>query len=111
MARVVTSVSSILQESLDGCILLPIEVQPNASRDAIIGVNEWRSRLQVAVKAQPQKGAANKAVIRILGEIIGIPTSDIEITQGHTSRQKMVRVRNMSEKELSEAIKKSLIPQ
>ena len=101
-------ISSIIQESLDGNIFLPIEVQPNASRDSIIGMNEWRGRLQVAVKAQPQKGAANKAVIRLLSEILEIPSIDLEITQGHTSRQKMVKLKNILALDVSESMNKIL---
>ena len=41
---------------------MAIEVQPGAQTDRLIGVNPWRSRLGVAVRAQAQKGQANEAL-------------------------------------------------
>jgi len=86
------SVAACLQKSLDGGVIIALEVQPNSSRDAIICINPWRSRLQVSVKAQAQKGAANRAVKRIIAEHLNINQSAVTIIQGQTSRQKMLRI-------------------
>jgi uncharacterized protein (TIGR00251 family) len=85
-------ITACLQKSLDDEVILALEVQPNSSRDAIICINPWRSRLQVSVKAQAQKGAANRAVKRIIAEHLNINQSAVTIIQGQTSRQKMLRI-------------------
>lgn len=85
-------ITACLQKSLDGEVILALEVQPNSSRDAITGINQWRSRLQVSVRARAQKGAANKAVEKIIAGHLNINQSAVVIIQGLTSRQKMLRI-------------------
>ena len=70
---------------------MAIEVQPGAQTDRLIGVNPWRLRLGVAVRAQAQKGQANEAVLRLLSETLGMPRQACSIMNGHTSRSKTVR--------------------
>ena len=55
--------ASIALSSGQGMVELDIEVQPGAKREGITGLNEWRNRLQVAVRALPQDGEANDAVL------------------------------------------------
>ena len=85
-------ITACLQKSLDDEVILALEIQPNSSRDAIIGINPWRSRLQVSVKALAQKGAANRAVKKIIAEHLNLNLSAVEIIQGLTRRQKMLRI-------------------
>ena len=53
---------SCIQTALNGDIILEIEVQPGSSRQGVVGVNKWRNKIQVAVKAEARKGRANNAV-------------------------------------------------
>ena len=91
---------SCLQPTLDGGVLMMIEVQPGAHLDRLLGVNQWRSRLGVAVQAQAQKGQANQAVISYLCEVLSQPKSSCSIVNGHTSRSKTVRFENIEHAEL-----------
>lgn len=97
-------ITACLQKSLDGEVILALEVQPNSSRDAITGINLWRSRLQVSVKAQAQKGAANRAVEKIIAVNLNINQSAVVITQGLTSRQKMMRIDGVGVDEVVELL-------
>jgi uncharacterized protein (TIGR00251 family) len=36
-------------------VLIAIEVQPGARHEGLVGFNEWRQRLQIAVRAPPQE--------------------------------------------------------
>ena len=81
-------------------VILAVAVQPAAKRLGIQGIDLWRGRLQVAVKAQPQKGAANEAVCELLSEAFGIPLVFVEIIAGHRSRQKSVRLREVTLSEI-----------
>ena len=47
-------------------------------------------KIEIAIHAIPEKGEANKELIRFLSEYIGIPKSQIEILQGTTSRIKQI---------------------
>jgi uncharacterized protein YggU (UPF0235/DUF167 family) len=48
-------ISTCLSTTLDGGVLVAIEVQPKASTQGIIGFNAWRNRISVAVKAEAKK--------------------------------------------------------
>ena len=52
--------------------------------------------LQVAVKAPPEKGKANKAVTDLLAYVLGVPKGDVRIVRGHSSRDKWIRVEGMT---------------
>ena len=78
-------VESCMKKTLDGTSILDIEVQPGATRQGVVGFNEWRGKLQVAVKAEAQKGKANHAVCNVLSKIFSSPVS---VISGHTSSTK-----------------------
>ena len=65
--------AACVQTTLAGDVLIEVEVQPGSSRQGIIGFNEWRGRIQVAVKAEAQKGKANHAVCNVLSKIFSAP--------------------------------------
>lgn len=67
-----------------------VRVQPGASKNEIIGVQE--DTLKVRISAPPVKGKANKALINLLAKELGVKKSEIEILSGHTSRIKTIRV-------------------
>lgn len=73
----------------DGC-LLRLRVQPSASRNAIQSIHD--DALKVQVTSPPESGKANAAVIKLLAKSWKLPKSAFEITSGHTSRAKTVRV-------------------
>ena len=89
--------SSCVQTTLNGEALIEIEVQPGSSRQGIIGFNEWRGKLQIAVKADAQKGMANNAVCAVLSTIFG---TKVEVVSGHKTRLKKIRVHNMDAGEI-----------
>ncbi len=76
--------------------MLEVEVQPGAKRQGIIGFNEWRGCLTVAVRAEAQKGKANNAVLHVLSTSLQIPKSQLQIVSGATSRCKKIRIENVS---------------
>ena len=66
---------------------------PGSSRDEIVG---WLGdSLKVKVKAPPEKGRANEAVIALLAERLGIDASSIAVESGHGSPAKVVEVDGM----------------
>ncbi|KAK4111653.1 YggU-like protein [Canariomyces notabilis] len=60
----------------------------NKNREGIAAVNE--EAVEICVAAQAREGEANKAVVRVLSEVLDLPKSDLQITQGLKSRSKTV---------------------
>jgi len=85
-------ISSCIQKTLDGHILIDIEVQPESKRTGITGFNDWRNRLSISVSAQAKEGKANQAVMHVLSKIFELDKSSIEIVSGHTSRMKKIKI-------------------
>ena len=90
-----------IREVEDG-IVVSVKVQPNASRDRVVG--KHGDQLKIAVTVAPEKGKANKVVIKVLSKLLGVKSSDIEILSGETSRDKKVLIRNISEEEFNRVI-------
>ena len=69
---------------------LKIKVIPSSSRDCIAG---WLDdTLKVKVKAPPEKGKANKAVIKVLEKLLELPGGSITISSGTTSCRKVIEI-------------------
>ena len=98
------AIHSCIQPTLDGAVMLEIEVQPGAKRQGVIGVNDWRGRLTVAVRANAQKGRANNAVLHVLSTALKIPKYQMKIVDGTTSRKKKVRIEKISSPQLNQLL-------
>lgn len=81
-------------EERDDTISFAVRVVPRAARTAVVG--EHDNALRVRLAAPPVEGAANEELIRLLADAFGVPSRAIEITGGHTSKLKRVRVRGAS---------------
>lgn len=73
---------------------LRIRVQPGAKR---AGLRGWLpdGALKLAVAAPPEGGRANRAVVELLGETLGIRSRDVRVVQGARSRLKLIEVLGM----------------
>ncbi len=79
-------------------IRVAIKVTPNAGRNEITGYKD--EILQVKVAAAPEKGKANKALVDLLAEKLGVRKSSIAIIKGETSRKKVILFNGISSEEL-----------
>ena len=74
---------------------LKIKVIPSSSKDCIAG---WLDdALKIKVKAPPEKGKANKAVIKVLEKTLDLAKGSVEITGGSTSCRKTVAINSDDE--------------
>ena len=76
-------------------LLIYLRVTPNAGRDAIEGPetrDDGTVVLRVRVKAVPDKGKANAAVVALLAKALGVPKSTVTLATGETSRSKTLMV-------------------
>ncbi|DAC35642.1 MAG TPA: YggU family protein [Candidatus Poseidoniales archaeon] len=84
-----------LQATLDGAVLIALQVQPGAAQASLGDVDPWRQRVMVRLTARAQAGRANRALCAQLAAWLGCMAGDITIVEGQTSRQKRVRVEGM----------------
>jgi uncharacterized protein (TIGR00251 family) len=69
---------------------LRLRVKPGAKRDAIVGVHG--GALKLAVAAPPEKGQANRAVLRLLARALELPPAAVTLVAGESSRDKVAVV-------------------
>ncbi|MGD9724610.1 MAG: DUF167 domain-containing protein [Pirellulales bacterium] len=93
-----------LQAHADGT-LLPVKAHAGARRNALDG--EQAGALAVSVTQAPEKGKANKAIIKILAEVLDLRKSQLELVAGETSPMKRFLVREIAPAELAERIEKA----
>ena len=76
-------------------LTLYLRVTPNAGVDRIEGFetrDDGSVVLRVRVKAVPDKGKANAAVIALVARALGVPKSAIALVSGDTARLKTLHI-------------------
>lgn len=76
-------------------LMLSVRLTPRSAKDGLGGI--WRDEkemawLQAQVRAVPEKGRANGALIGLIAKRLGIPAKDIRIESGDTNRLKRLRL-------------------
>ena len=80
--------------SEDG-VRLTLRVTPKAGFDRIEGIerrDDSTEVLRVRVRAVPDKGKANAAVVALLASALGVPKTAIELVAGDTARIKTLEI-------------------
>ncbi|THK38913.1 DUF167 domain-containing protein [Ensifer sp. MPMI2T] len=81
--------------SLDDHVRLTVRLTPNGGRVAIDGFEnaaDGEEYLKVRVRAVPEKGKANQALIALLAKQFGIAKNRIALVSGDTQRKKILRI-------------------
>lgn len=78
-------------------------MQPRAKKDEIAGA--VGDALVVKVTAPPVKGAANKAVLKLLARELKVRKSAVRIVIGEHAREKVVQVEGLSDTEAKERLR------
>jgi hypothetical protein len=86
-----------LEETGEG-IILPVQAQPKAKKNALVGTHD--GRLKVAITQAPERGKANDAIIKLLAKTLGLKRSQIELLAGVTSAKKRFLLRHVTINEL-----------
>src|ERR1700682_987042 len=85
-------------KSQEGSVILPVRVQPRASKDEIAGVMD--GALKVRLRAPAMEDRANEALCEYLAEVLKTPKAAVRILSGHHSRSKRVEVRGVTEQQV-----------
>jgi len=76
-------------------LLLAVRLKPKSAKDAIGG--RWEDDkqaiwLEVLVRAVPEKGRANAALIQRIARELHLPAKDVKLESGDSSRLKRLRL-------------------
>jgi uncharacterized protein (TIGR00251 family) len=73
-------------------MIITAHVKPGARQNSLEWLDE--DTVKISVTAAPEKGKANKAVIELLAEELGVAKSTIELIRGGTARMKQFKLKN-----------------
>jgi uncharacterized protein YggU (UPF0235/DUF167 family) len=74
----------------DGAFVLRVRAAPSARKAAILGV--YGGALKLSVIEPPERGKANAGVAALVAAALGIAASRVEVSAGHASRDKRLRI-------------------
>ena len=78
---------------------LKLRVVPGSGRPGIVG--RYGDAWKVRVTAAPERGKANEAVLVQLASVLDVSRQDVDLVAGHSSRDKVVLVREVPEREIA----------
>ncbi len=67
----------------DAGVLIPVQAQPGARRNGVVGVHN--GRLKVATTQVAEKGKANRALLQVLAAALGVARSTVTLVSGESS--------------------------
>lgn len=84
---------------VDSSIILSVKITPNASEQSIKGVvksADGSDFLRISIVSVPEKGKANKELIKFLSKELDIAKSNIEIISGESNHFKKLKIKACS---------------
>ena len=85
-------------------IIIKVKIVPGSSKNKIIGV--YNDALKITITAPPVEGKANVKCIAYLAKYFDVAKSKIEIISGQTSKNKLIKIYDINQKEFLHKIKK-----
>ena len=82
-------------EPVTGGVRIRLHIQPRASRTEVVGV--YGDALKIRIAAPPVDGAANVELVRFLAETLAVPSRQVEVVSGQTSRIKTAVIAGVTE--------------
>ena len=86
-------------------IVIKVKIVPGSSKNKIVGV--YNNALKIAITAPPVDGKANKKCIAYLAKYFDVAKSKIEIISGQTSKNKLIKIYDISQEEILEKLEKT----
>ena len=100
-----------MNSSIDDCfkirgndIIIKVKIVSGSSKNKIIGV--YNDALKITITAPPVEDKANKKCIAYLAKYFDVAKSKIEIISGQTSKNKLIKIYDISQKEFLDKIEK-----
>jgi uncharacterized protein len=68
---------------------MSVIVKPNAKKNEVLGYDEHKKAVRIAVKAVPDKGKANTALMKFVSKLLGVK---VRIVSGKKNRTKILEI-------------------
>jgi uncharacterized protein len=78
-----------------GGVLVAVRITPKGGRDAIDGIEllaDGRAVLKTRVRAAPSEGEANRALVRLLADVLAMAPRQVSIAAGAGARIKRIKL-------------------
>jgi uncharacterized protein (TIGR00251 family) len=85
-----------------GAVRIAVRVQPRSAGNRVLGVQA--GALKVQVTAPPVEGEANRALVALLAEWLGVPRRSVTVARGQAARDKLVEVASQDPQALARLI-------
>jgi len=72
--------------------IIKLIVKPNSAKNFIEGV--YSDRIKIRIASPPEKGKANKELVKFISEKLEIPKKDIKIISGEKSHLKVLEIKD-----------------
>lgn len=92
----------------DGSLTFAVRVVPRAKKNEVVAVKGGTLKARIA--APPVRGKANEALVEFLAQALKVRKRQVEIVRGQRARDKIIRVRGLSEKEAKERLRNLIAP-
>jgi len=93
----------MIEDSIRACkegVVIRIHVHPGKSISAFpAGYDEWRKSITAHVKSDARENRANNEIIFLVANFFDVHKSSIKIIKGLTSRDKEIKIKDISMKE------------
>ena len=100
-----------MNSSIDDCfkirgnnIIIKVKIIPGSSKNEIIGA--YNNALKIIITAPPVEDKANKKCIAYLAKYFDVVKSKIEIISGKHSKNKLIKIYDISQKKFLDKIEK-----
>jgi len=100
--------SDVALEPHENGIVLPVQAQPRAKKNGIVGCHN--GALKVQVTQAPEKGKANDALKKVIARSLGLRKSQVSLLSGATSTSKKFLVTDTTVSELRTQIETAMNP-
>ncbi|HUT81794.1 MAG TPA: DUF167 domain-containing protein [Candidatus Bathyarchaeia archaeon] len=79
----------------DHNVILNVSVKPNSKTQEVLFDSDIDA-LVFYLKSPPDKGKANKELVKFLAKLLNISSANVQLTSGQTSRDKTITIQNTS---------------
>ncbi len=90
-----------MTKTLQPSARLRVKVVPGSSRDEI--VSRLGDAVKIKVTAPPEKGKANKALVELLADRLGLSADAISVVSGYSSASKVIAITGLDDEAIRQA--------
>ena len=84
--------------------LIQLKVKAGARENTILGITNDGEMLKISVKAPPEDGKANIAIVKMLADTWNLRQNQLQIIKGHKNNIKTLAIEFIEKEELKEMV-------